>query len=147
MQNRLEEDLCWIIPSRPPDNPIGQGTELNWTVGKRGNLSSCRHSYSLHHSSHPLSPRRWAAGFCHTSIRVQYQWRPQNACATGGRQMWEDAVSNRYTPHVVADLQVVLQGIKLSLTFRPLTAVFNVYCHPLHSDSNARGSSCFVWIR
>ena len=26
---RLEEDLCWIIPHIPPDDPIGRGTDLN----------------------------------------------------------------------------------------------------------------------
>ena len=30
LQKRLEEDLCWIVPHDPPDDPIGQGTELTW---------------------------------------------------------------------------------------------------------------------
>ena len=31
-KKRPEEDLCWIVPYvRPPDDPVGQGTELNWT--------------------------------------------------------------------------------------------------------------------
>ena len=29
LQKRLEEDLCWIVPHVPPDDPISQGTELN----------------------------------------------------------------------------------------------------------------------
>ena len=28
---RLEEDLCWIVPHVPHDDPVGQGTELEWT--------------------------------------------------------------------------------------------------------------------
>ena len=31
LQKRLEEDLCWIVVHVPHDDPIGQGTELNWT--------------------------------------------------------------------------------------------------------------------
>ena len=31
LQKRLAEDLCWIVPHVPFDDPVGQGTELKWT--------------------------------------------------------------------------------------------------------------------
>ena len=32
LQKRLEENFCWIVPHVPPNDPISQGAELNWTV-------------------------------------------------------------------------------------------------------------------
>ena len=35
VSKRLEEDLCWIALHVPPDEPISQGTEQNWTGRKQ----------------------------------------------------------------------------------------------------------------
>ena len=38
LQKRQEEDLCWIIPHVPPDDPIGQATKMSWSYHTRNLL-------------------------------------------------------------------------------------------------------------
>ena len=40
LQKCFEEDFCLIVPHVPPDDPIGQGSELNWNeLNSRTGLS------------------------------------------------------------------------------------------------------------
>ena len=52
LQNWLEED---VPPLCLPDDPIGQRTELNWTVQTSTNTRKCYHHHHHHHHHHHLS--------------------------------------------------------------------------------------------